>query len=288
MRLSNLDKIYWPKEKITKGDMLKYYAAIAPFILPYLKNRPLALKRFPDGIKGEAFFQKDAPNAPSFVKTFPIEHKEKTVNYIVVQNAKSLLYVANLGAIELHPFSSTIKNLDKPSYLAIDLDPEAISFDAVIETAQVVHETLEELDIPSFCKTSGATGLHVYIPLGGKYTYEQIRPLALALARLVQAKLPKITSLERSPSKRQRKIYLDTLQNIRGQLMVCPYSLRARPHAPVSTPLSWSEVKPGLKPENFTIGNILERLKKKGDLFAGVLGRGINLSQVLRKIQDRG
>ncbi len=274
MKLSNLDKIYWPKEKITKGDLLKYYEAIAPYILPYLKERPLVMHRFPDGIDGVSFFQKDAKEVPPFVKTFPVSHQNRKVNYILAQNAKTLLYVVNLGSIELHMFNSTTKQIEKPSYLVLDLDPEAIPFTAVIETALTIHEILQTLKVPNFCKTSGGTGLHIYIPLQAKYDYKQAREFAMIIARLTHEKLPKITSLERMPSKRQKKVYIDTLQNSKGQLVVAPYSVRAFRHAPVSTPLSWNEVKPGLDPLDFTIETVPARLAKKGDLFKGVLGRG--------------
>lgn len=278
--ISHPDKIYWPKEKITKGELLKYYAAVAPYILPYLKDRPLAMHRFPNGIQGESFFQKDAKEVPSFVKTVSVAHKERKVNYIVVQNVKSLLYVANLGSIELHLFNSTIKHLENPDYLVLDLDPEAISFDAVVDTALVIHALLEEKGIPNFCKTSGGTGLHVYVPLARKYDYSEARRFAMLIARLTHEQLPKITSLERNPSQRQKKVYLDTLQNTKGQLLVSPYSARGFPRAPVSTPLAWNEVKHGLDPKKFTIQNTLSRLEKKGDLFKGVLGRGKSLNSL--------
>lgn len=284
MEFSHVDKIYWPKQKITKGDLLKYYATIAPYILPYLKNRPLVMHRFPDGITGESFYQKDAKEVPSFVKTFPLAHRNRKVNYIVAQNPKSLLYVVNLGSIELHMFNSTIKHIEKPDYLVLDLDPEAIPFSAVIETALALHEILQKLKLPHFCKTSGKTGLHIYLPLQAKYEYEKIRQFALILARLANEKLPRITSLERMPSKRQKKVYIDTLQNSKGQLLVAPYSVRAAPYAPVSTPLLWSEVKAGLNPLDFTLETIPQRLLQKGDLFQGVLGRGINLSACLKKL----
>ncbi len=284
LKLTHVEKIYWPKEKITKGDLLDYYAAITPFILPYLKNRPVVMHRFPEGIQGESFYQKDVKEVPSFVKTAEVAHKERDVNYIVIQNQKSLLYVVNLGSIELHPFSSTLRRLGKPDYLVMDLDPEGVSFNTVVDVALQIHEILETVKIPHFCKTSGGSGLHIYIPVGGKYPYEQIRRFATFLAQLTNEKLPKITSLERNPKKRQRKVYLDTLQNAQGQLVACPYSARAFPHAPVSTPLAWNEVRHGLRPEEFTIQNVPARVARKGDFFKGVLGKGINLQACLKKL----
>lgn len=285
IKLTNLEKIYWPGEKITKGDLIKYYASIAPYILPYLKNRPLVMHRFPEGIKGEAFFQKEAgEHLPSFVKTVSVLHDAKRVNYILAQNAKTLLYVANLGSIELHLFNSTASHIEKPDYLVLDLDPEAISFDAVIDTANAFHELLEELAVPHFCKTSGLTGLHIYIPFHAKYDYDQTRQVAYLLGTIVQHRLPRLTSLERMPKRRQKKVYIDTLQNLKGQTLVSPYSVRAAPHAKVSTPLLWKEVKPGLSPEEFTLKTLPKRLSQKGDLFKGVLNKSINLQQLLKKI----
>lgn len=274
VELSHLDKIYWPNDRITKGDLLRYYSQVASAMLPYLKDRPLVMHRFPDGIKGEAFYQKDVKNVPNFVKTATVTHTNRKIHYILAQNAETLLYVVNLGSIEIHLFSSTIKSLDKPNYLIFDLDPEAISFDAVVDTALVIHEILDQMKIPHFCKTSGGRGLHIFVPLRCKYEYEKARFFAGGIARLVFERLPKITSLERDPKKRQKKVYIDTLQNAKGQLIAAPYSVRAFPGAPVSTPLSWNEVKEGLDPKDFTLKNVPLRLSKKGDLFKGVLGRG--------------
>lgn len=271
MKLSNLEKIYWPKEKITKGELLEYYAQVAPLILPYLKGRPIAMRRYPEGIEGISFFQKDVHDVPSFVKTVQVVHSQKKVNYLRIENLKSLLYVVNLGSIEIHTFHSRIRTLDKPDYLLLDLDPEAISFKAVIDTALEIHTLLEEEKIPHFCKTSGGRGLHILVPLRAKYTYEKARAWASEIAQQVHERLPKITSLERAPSKRQKRVYIDTLQNARGQLMAAPYSVRAKPGAPVSTPLDWKEVRYGLDPKEFNLRNALERFKKKGDLLKGLL-----------------
>lgn len=282
VKLTHIEKIYWPKEKITKGDMLKYYAKVAKTLLRYTKDRPLVMHRFPNGIKEEAFYQKDVQDVPSFVKTFQVTHANRKVRYIVGQNTKTLLYVANLGSIEMHLFNSRIKKLDNPDYMILDLDPESISFDVVVDTALIIHEILQKLKIPHFCKTSGGSGLHIYVPLKGKYSYEETREYAMIIAKLTHAALPSITSLERNPKKRNRKVYIDTLQNAKGQLAAAPYSVRAFDKAPVSTPLAWSEVKHGLDPKDFTIKNVPERLAKKGDLFKGVLGRGANLKKLLK------
>lgn len=287
IKLSNQDKLYWKKDKVAKGELIEYYAEIAPHILPYLKDRPLVMHRYPEGVEGEAFYQKEAgSHLPNFVKTVTIQHEKKKVSYILVQNVNTLLYVANLGSIELHPFNTSIKHLDRPDYLALDLDPEKISFDVVVDTANVIHEILEELAIPHFCKTSGATGLHIYIPMQGKYSIEQVRQFAYLIATIAHQKLPDTTSLERLPKKRQKKVYIDYLQNEKGQTMVCAYSVRGTTHPTVSTPLLWKEVKHSLDPQQFTIRNIPKRVSQKGDLFKGILGKGINLQTCLKKLEN--
>lgn len=272
MKLTNLNKIFWPKEKLTKGDLLEYYAQIAPYILPHLKNRPIVLTRFPDGIQGESFYQKNAgPGTPDFVKTVEIQHEDKKISYILVQNAQTLLYVANLGAIELHSFTARVKNLLKPDYMVLDIDTEKGTFSDLLEVAQFLHETLDAIKIPNYCKTSGGSGLHIYVPTQGKYDYEQTQKFAYSLGNLAREKFPRLVSLERMPQKRLKKIYIDYLQNRKLHTMVSVYSARGKPHATVSTPLEWKEVKRGLNPAEFTIETVPDRLSKKGDLFQDVL-----------------
>lgn len=284
VKLSNLDKLYW--DKITKDDMLKYYETVAPVILPYLKNRPLVMNRFPDGIKGVHFYQKDAgKNLPKFVKTTKFKHENRTISYLVAQNKETLLYVANLGSIELHMFNGTLPHLSKPDYMVFDLDPEAISFDAVVDTALVIHEILEEIGIKSFCKTSGASGMHIFVPLQARYTYPQVLGFAKIIAKAAQQRLPKVISLERNPAKRQKKVYIDVLQNNETKMVISAYSVRARPHATVSTPLLWKEVKHGLDPRDFTIKTVLKRLKR-GDPFKGVLGKGMSLKAIQKGVKE--
>jgi bifunctional non-homologous end joining protein LigD len=286
--LTNLDKLYWPKEKITKGDLIQFYTDIAPYLLPYLKDRPESLKRFPEGINGITFFQKNLENYPDWIETVKIKHESKTVNYLLIQNVESLIYAANLGCIELHPFFSRTPSLHNPDFLIIDLDPKSASFDKVIKVAQSIHEILEEIDVPNFCKTSGATGLHIVVPLGAKYTYEEAKNFAVAVANVVISRNPDISTLERSISKRKNRVYIDCFQNNFGQTVASVYSVRARPGAPVSTPLKWSEVKKGLDPKDHNIKNILPRLKKIGDIFAPVLKKGIDLKKALLKIEKLG
>jgi len=279
---THTDKLYWPKEKITKGDLLTYYDSVSKYILPYLKNRPESLLRFPNGIEEKGFFQKNIETGlPDWAKTVKVEHSDKEVNYLLIQDKNTLLFATNLGCIDFNPFNSTIKHLEYPDYLILDLDPEDIGFDAVIETAKMLHELLDELGIPSYPKTSGKTGIHIYIPLGAKYTYEQTKQFAEILAHQGHERLPNLTSVERSPKKRQKRVYIDFLQNNFGQTLAAPYSVRPAPGAPVSTPLEWKEVKKGLDPLDFNIKNTLQRIEKKGDLFAATLGRGINIEKYL-------
>jgi bifunctional non-homologous end joining protein LigD len=292
LKLTNSSKIYWPKEKITKGEMIAYYERMAPVILPYLKNRPMSLKRNPDGIKGMSFYQKDADeNLPGWIDTFSTvaASTNKTVRYILCNNKATLMYLANLGCIEMNPWNSTVKAPDKPNYLILDIDPaEKNTFDQVIETAQVIGELLEKAGATSYCKTSGATGLHVYVPLGAKYSYEQARQFGEVVASLAQQQLPGFTSLERSLSKRGQNIYIDYLQNSKGQTLASAYSVRPVPGAQVSTPLLWKEVKKGLHPSQFNIYNIEQRVKKLGDVFYMALKTGISLAKCLKRLEGGG
>ena len=288
LKLTNLDKVYWKKENYTKRDLLNYYYGIAPYMLPYMKNRPQSLNRHPNGISGMSFYQKNVEGkVPDWAETFEefSESTNENVHYFVCTNEASLIYMANLGCIEMNPWHSTVKNPDNPDYCLIDLDPHEIGFDKVIETAQAVKRVLDQLKIPSWCKTSGATGLHICIPLGAKYNYDQCRQLAELLVNVVHHEIPSITSVERSPSKRRRKVYLDFLQNRKGQTIACVYSVRPKPGATVSTPLFWEEVKKGLSPQNFTIKNLFERLKTEGDIFKPVYEKGIDLKKTLATIE---
>lgn len=286
--LSNQSKLYWPEDNLTKGDMLDYYRDIAPIMLPYLKDRPESLHRFPDGIHGNSFFQKDFDQAPHWVETIRIESESNggAINYLLCQNTATLLYIANLGSIEIHPWNSRKKNLDFPDYLVIDLDPSDRPFEDVIRVALAVRETLEEIEIESCIKTTGQRGMHVFIPTGGKYSYEQTRQFAQLLCQFIHTKEPQITSLERKPKNRQGLIYLDYLQNKRGATLAAAYSLRPRPKAPVSTPLRWDEVQKGISPQDFNIRNIRKRVDKLGDLWEGVLGPGIDMEKSLSSLKE--
>jgi len=289
VKTTNRGKIYWPDEGITKGMMIDYYQSMADYVLPYLKDRPESLRRSPNGIADKGFYHKDAGGeAPSFVKSIPLfsDSTKKDVDYILCNNKATLAYLNNLGCIELNPWNSTIKALDKPDYMIIDIDPSAKNtFEQVIETANVIKAVLDKAGASAFCKTSGATGIHIYVPMGRKYLYEQVRGFAEIVASLTLEQLPKFTSMERNLKKRGNKhIYLDYLQNSRGQTIACAYSLRPVKGATVSTPLNWKEVKSGLHPSAFDIHTVPKRVKKLGDIFKEVLGKGVDLNKCLKNL----
>ncbi|MBA3665738.1 MAG: DNA ligase D [Bacteroidetes bacterium] len=287
VKTTNLSKLYFPEEEITKGDVIEYYQSISKYILPFLKDRPQSLKRNPNGINDGGFFQKDAGDeAPDFVKSKSIysDSVKKDIDYIICNNAATLAYMNNLGCIEINPWHSTVQKLDKPDYLIIDIDPsDKNTFEQVIETANVVRDIFKRIGVDSYCKTSGATGLHIYIPTQKKYTYDQLKDFSHLVCIMAQEELSDFTTLERNLRKRGNKmIYLDHLQNRRGQTISCVYSLRPKAGATVSMPLKWSEVKPGLTPQDFTINNALQRIEKNKTLFLSVLGKGIDLQKSLK------
>ena len=289
VKFTNLDKLYWEKEKITKGDLINYYQQVSEYILPYLKDRAESLNRHPNGIDGESFYHKDAGGeAPKWVDTTTVysESSKKEIEYIVCNNKDTLGYLNNLGCIELNPWNSRVQSPDQPDYMIIDLDPSPKnSFEQVIEVALMTKEILDKFKIPPYCKTSGSTGIHIFVPMGAKYTYDQVKDFAHIIVQLVMQKLPDITTLERTVKKRGPKIYLDYLQNRSGQTVASVYSVRPKPGATVSMPLDWDEVKEGLQIGDFTINNALERIKRKGDIFAPVLGEGIDMGKALERIR---
>lgn len=286
---THLDKVFFPKYKYTKGDMFKYYESVAEYMLPYLKNRACSLNRMPNGVGGESFYQKNNEHLPDWVPHADIfsDSNNADLHWIVANNLDTVLYMVQLGCIEINPWNSRTDHLEKPDWIVIDLDPEGkITFDQVIEVAQTVKKVCDEWTIPVYPKTSGKTGIHIYIPMGAKYTYEQAKNLAHLIVLEVNKRHPDITSLERMPDKRKNKLYLDFLQNRQGQTLAAPYSLRPTPEATVSMPLHWNEIKKGLKPTDFTIKNALARLKHHGDLWKPVLGASVNLEAVLKKMSN--
>jgi bifunctional non-homologous end joining protein LigD len=290
LELTHLDKIFWPKEGYTKGDLIEYYDKISSYILPYLKDRPESLNRHPDGIKGESFFHKNILDHPKWVKIVPMYSKteEKTVHWLICNDKDTLLYMANLGCIEINPWNSRYQHRLHPDYLILDLDPEDVEFGEVIKTAKMVKTVLEELKIVGYLKTSGKRGLHILIPLGAKYTFKQTRQFAQLLAGYISKRLPDTTSVTRDPHKRQKRVYIDYLQNRPGQTLAAPYSLRPVAGATISTPLEWEELKPGLLPSQFTIRTIFLRLKKHGDPWRDLLKHpGIDMLSCLKKLEQK-
>jgi bifunctional non-homologous end joining protein LigD len=288
LKFSNVQKLYWKKEKITKGDLINYYHQVASLMLPYLIGRPQSLNRHPDGWDGKSFYQKDVTGkAPDWMATFPYRSAEENVDkeFLVVKDEASLLFMVNLGCIEINPWSSTIKKPDNPTWCIIDLDPDNNRFDTVIQVARVAYDILHEAGIPSYCKTSGSTGLHIYIPLNGKYDYEQSKEFARVIVSMMHQELPGITSIERPTAKRKGKIYLDFLQNRPQATLAAPYSVRPKPGAPVSMPLHWEEVKKGLKITDYHIGNAIAMLNDREDIFKGVLGKGIDMQKALKDLE---
>jgi bifunctional non-homologous end joining protein LigD len=285
LKITNPEKIWWPDEGYTKADLIEFYMKIADYILPYLKDKPESQNRFPDGIYGNSFYKKNmADDAPEWAKTFRhfSESTNEYINYLICNDKPSLVYMAQIGCIEINPWNSRIQHVDYPDWLVIDLDPsEKNTFDQVIETALAVKEVLDRAAIKGYPKTSGSSGMHIYIPLAARYTNEQARMFADFIAELTHELVPGFTTTERMLNRRGDKLYIDYLQNRRGQTLAAPYSVRPRPGATVSTPLRWSEVKPGMHFGDFTIKTILKRLEKTGDLFSGVLGTGIDMGKAL-------
>jgi bifunctional non-homologous end joining protein LigD len=290
LHLTNQNKVYFPKDGITKGDIIHYYNEVSELILPYLKDRPESMNRFPNGIDSPSFYQKDVDvdKIPKWLKTKKVfsESNNADIDYLICNNKETLLYMANLGCIEMNPWNSTTKHIQNPDWLVIDLDPAGNDFAPVVTTALVVKEVLDELETECLCKTSGASGLHIYIPLGAKYDYDSIKILGELIAKEVQSRLPDITSIERSIKKRKNKLYIDFLQNRRGQTLAAPYSVRPKPGATVSTPLEWSEVNEKLHPSQFTIKNVLKRFEKKRDLWTPVLSKGADIKKIIHKLEE--
>lgn len=272
IELKNLEKLFWP-EGYTKGDLVGYYDTVAPFILPYLKNRPLVLNRYPDGIEGESFYQKECPDyAPEWVKTAPVEHRDagKVVNYIVCDDKPTLLWVVQQGAIEMHAWLARHETIDRPDIAVLDLDPmPGVSFPQVVESAILLKAALAEFNLRGYLKTSGAEGLHIFIPVEPEYTHQEVAQAMGYVADFVAKVFPKATT-ERVVEKRGARVYLDYLQNGYGKTMAFTYSVRPLPGAPVSTPLDWEELEHrDWQPKDFNIATVPPRLKARGDVWQG-------------------
>jgi len=288
LSFTHLSKIFWPKEKYTKRDLLNYYYQVAPYILPWLKDRPQSLNRHPNGITGPGFYQKNVSGkVPDWITTFPYHSADDNEDkeFLVCTDEASLLYMISLGCIELNPWSSRTAKPDNPDWCIIDLDPDKKTpFEKVIEAAQVTRQILDAAGVTSYCKTSGSTGLHIYFPLGAKYTYEHSKEFARIVVQHVQEKIPDFATIERMTSARKGKMYLDFLQNRPQATIAAPYSVRPKPGATVSAPLHWEEVKKGMITQDFTMKNMPARLKEMGDLFKPVLGKGIDMEKALKKL----
>jgi bifunctional non-homologous end joining protein LigD len=289
LHLTNQNKIYFPYDGITKGDIINYYNEVADVILPYLIGRPQSLNRFPNGIKGHSFYQKDidVEKSPDWLKTTQIyaESSDKEIDYLLCNDKATLLYMVNIGCIEINPWNSVIKHLEKPDWAVIDLDPsDPNEFTEVVKAALTVKKVMDELETECYCKTSGVSGLHIYIPLAAKYKYEDVRRFAELIAHTVNVRLPQTTTVTRTIKKRDKKIYIDYLQNSFGQTLASPYSVRPKQGATISTPLEWNEVNKNLSPSRFTIKNILNRLDKTGDIWKPVLSKGAKLDKILKTL----
>src|SRR5256714_11108013 len=262
--LTSLDRVYWPAQQLTKFDLLCYYLKISSYIMPFVKDRPAILQRYPRGIKAPMFFQQDTSTAPPYIKTVGLVNQEgRELNYSVYTTLASLLPFVNLGKIEQHPWHSTLKHLDKPDYLMLDLDPKQAPWKNVLEVALVCKEVFDELGLPAFPKTSGSSGIHVYLPLRRKYDYRQIGAIAEGLAAEVARRAPKVATVQRSLAKRQKQqVYVDALQNARGKTIAATYSARAKSGATVSMPLTWKQIEKGVKISDFTIENVPSLSKK--------------------------
>lgn len=289
LKFTNLKKIFYPADGYSKRDVINFYAAVAPLLVPHLQARPLSLRRYPNGIESEGFFQKQAAESfPTWLHTESIQtDKESRTDFVVCDDKASLLYLANLGCIDQNPWMSRVGSLENPDFILIDLDPYHCAFDRIVEAAQVVKEKLDLIGLQGYPKTTGGDGMHIYIPVEARYTYAQTRSFAEILARWVTAERPDLFTTPRTVAAREKgKVYFDWMQNAEGKTISAPYVLRAYPGAPVATPLKWEEVQGGLKPTQFHIGNVLRRFERAGDLFSGVLKKPQQMEPALERLSE--
>ncbi|NQS74900.1 MAG: DNA polymerase domain-containing protein [Peptococcaceae bacterium] len=283
VKLTSLDKPIWP-EGFTKAHLIRYYSDVAPYILPHLRHRPIVMKRYPHGLAGEAFYQKETPTyAPDWIPRQPVQHTEKVVNYMICNNRATLVWLANQTCIEMHAWLARMENLECPDIAVMDMDPAVgASFADILKLALLVKEILADFNIECFPKTSGSRGLHLFIPLEPVYPWPQVTAFMKYIAELAQNVCPNQVTLERKIEKRAGKVYLDYLQNGRGKTMAFQYSLRPLPGAPVSTPLLWEEIETGgLKPGDYNINTVRDRFSRLGDVFAGVLEKRQKIDNLL-------
>jgi bifunctional non-homologous end joining protein LigD len=285
LKFTNLNKVFYPADGYTKRDAINFYAAVADLLVPHLQGRPLSLKRYPNGIDHNYFFQKDASGFPEWLHRAELADDEESKTRVICDDKASLLYLANLGCIDQNPYMSRMSTLEHPDFILIDLDPYHCGYDRIVEAAQLVREKLRRIGLTGYPKTTGGNGMHVYVPVEPIYSSAQTRQFAEILARWVAAERPDLFTTPRMVSAREKgKVYFDYLQNASGKTISAPYVLRAHPGAPVATPLKWDEVVPGLKPQQFHIANVLRRFERVGDLFAGVLNKPQELGPALEKL----
>ena len=290
LKFTNLNKVFYPRDGYNKRDVINYYDSVAELILPHLKDRPLSLKRYPNGIDEDFFFQKDVKdNFAPWLRTEAIYHSETSqapTRYVLAEDRASLLYLANLACIDHNPWMSRVGSLDNPDFMLIDLDPQECPYDMIVEAALLVRKKLDALGLDGYPKTTGGDGMHVYVPLEPGYSYEEVRQFARLVQMLVMRERPDLFTIPRAVSKRTKnKVYFDVDQIGKSKTIAAPYVLRAYDHAPVATPLAWSEVKPGLTPEQFHIRNARARFEKVGDLLAGVLTKPQRLEPAIAKLE---
>lgn len=284
LALTNLGKPLWPEDGLTKADLISYYVEIAPYLLPYLKDRPLVFTRYPDGIYGNAFYQKDKPQGtPDWVRTFPIEHRDagRVVYYVIADEPATLAWVANLACIEIHPWLSSASSLDCPDFAVFDLDPaDGAQWSDVRTVAMLVKQVLESFGLTGYVKTTGASGLHIFVPIWPRWSYNEVQLSVEFAAKLIRDSYPEKVTLERIVKKRTGKVYIDYLQNIKGKTLVSIFSPRPRKGAPVSFPIRWDELG-DVTPESVHLRNAVERIVSTGDAYRGALAQKQDLSPLL-------
>ena len=269
--LTSLERVYWPDEKLTKFDLLCYYLKVSEHILPFVKNRPAILQRWPRGVNAPMFFQQDLESAPAFIKTTRLVNREgRELDYAVYTTTASLLYFVNLGTIEQHPWHSTVAKLDNPDWIAIDLDPKQAPWENVLQVALITKQVCDEVGLVAFPKTSGSSGIHIYLPLKPTNEYDSVAEFSRLLAAEVAGRAPKIATVERTIAKRKREqVYVDWMQNARGKSLASVFTARAKPKATISMPLTWKQIEKGVKISDFTVKNVPALLEKNGDAWAG-------------------
>ena len=285
--ISNLDKVFWEEEGYTKAHLINYYVQVFPYLAPHLAERPLVVTRYPSGAGGKGFYQKNAPEGtPEWVHTYPVysSHSRRCLNFVICDNLATMVWLANQACIELHPWMSRIGSLDRPDFVVFDLDPsEGATYEDVCQVAEVIREVLNYLQLRFYLKTSGATGLHVFVPVINTHTYDELRDFVRRVAETVVSLIPEKATVVRKVKDRQEKVYVDYLQNIQGKTVCSAYSVRPRPGAPVSTPITWDELRK-TQPDDFNIVTVPPRLKRIGDIFAGVITERQSLDEAYRRL----